>query len=319
MFWTEIFIWGMVICVIMAIYLVIKAGKLSTMIDDLRDDIDNYKKQFGKLQDINNGLKYEFEEKEKTLVDDIKNLQEKLQEKTEDINKKSEAIVKRDEVITNMQKNSKEDYKKINNLKEEKEEFSQENIAFKKDIRANYIELAKFNKLSEEKKELIKIQKKDTKEIRDEYLIEIKKLHNKYANDFKIKIENHNEDIKNLKESYNKNLEESNILVDTYKKQLKEVSWKINKIVTYIIEENKDEELEWLLDEFDAFYIINACLIKYKRVNENQAIIYRNNRKRHQEREREHKRVKDRLRTISVKYNEPMDIKKCVRNKKKKK
>ena len=286
MFWTEIFIWGMVICIIMALYLLIKAGKLSDKFDDLKIELDDSSKMIKKLKKLKILLDREFEEKEETLRNDIKNLQERIQERNDMILKKNEAIVKRDEVITNMQKNSKKDYKKINNLKEEKEEFSQENIALKKDIRANYIELAKFTKLSEEKKELIKIQKKDIKEI---------------------------------KEYHEKNLDENNILIKNYKAQLSEVSWKINKIVTYVIEENQDENLEELLKEFDAFYIINACLIKYKRVNENQAMIHKKSRKHNQEREREHKRVKDRLRTISIKYNEPMDVKKCVRNKKKKK
>lgn len=110
------------------------------------------------------------------------------------------------------------------------------------------------------------------------------------------------------KDQHLKDLDEKNILINDWKKKLTDVSKKLWTLVDVVRNYNKDEDVDKLLEEFDAFYVINGALIKAKRVNERQAWIHRAAAKKH-------KKVYDRLDTVCKKYGEPMEIKRTKRNK----
>lgn len=121
-------------------------------------------------------------------------------------------------------------------------------------------------------------------------------------------------EIKKLNEKQWKELDEQNYLIKAWKIELKNVSKKLNKIVELVIKQNDDEDIEEMLNEFDAFYVINAAFVKWERIywiqletNKRQANIHKNSRNNHIKREVEYKKTYDRLRSLCTKYNEPID------------
>jgi len=139
-------------------------------------------------------------------------------------------------------------------------------------------------------------EKEDIKTIKENHNTELYEQSQIFKKKVLEQKENQKNEIEKLNEKHGKELDEQNTLIKKGSEKLKDVSVKLNKIVEVIIKQNPDEEIEDILKEFDAFYVINASLIKWERVYAMQI--------------ETNKSIYDRLRTVCKKYNEPMEIRK---------
>lgn len=124
------------------------------------------------------------------------------------------------------------------------------------------------------------------------------------------------------KEKHANELDEQNTLIKKGNLKLKAVSWKLNKIVEVVIKQNPKEDIEDILKEFDAFYVINAALIKWERIydlqvatNKRQSGIHKKLVSKHFKDERVAKSIYDRYRNVCKKHNEPLEVRKQTKRK----
>jgi len=116
--------------------------------------------------------------------------------------------------------------------------------------------------------------------------------------------------VKKMETQHGKDLEDANALLKVEKDSLKDVSQKICKIMDVVREENPDEDIDELIQKFDAFYVLNASLVKNSRLIEHFKGLYFTNKKKY-------KKSYDRLRTVCKKYNEPLVAKKQKKRRRK--
>lgn len=103
------------------------------------------------------------------------------------------------------------------------------------------------------------------------------------------------------------------MLLNVEKEKLKNISVNLGKIVKVVVKYNPDEDVLAMLEEFDAFYVIEAALTKAKRNNEHQQEIYQEEYKKHSLLVKTHKSLYNRYHYLCKKHDEPLEVRKDSR------